>query len=120
VNDAEIAPSLAVSESRIGANGTTAEISNDCVTSVATVKFEVDPEEATSVHVPELTIVTESPDTVHTFAVWLVNTGVKPESTDGARVKAVVEKLRSAGSANVTSCARFATVIVTSFDVASL
>ena len=35
VNDAEIAPSLAVSESRIGAYGTTAVISNVCVTSVA-------------------------------------------------------------------------------------
>ena len=35
VNDAEIAPSLAVSESRIGAYGTTAVISNICVTSVA-------------------------------------------------------------------------------------
>ena len=35
VNDAEIAPSLAVSESRIGANGTTAVITNDRVTSVA-------------------------------------------------------------------------------------
>ncbi len=69
VNEAEIAPSLAVSESRIGANGTTAEITNDCVTSVAAVKFEVDPEEATSVQVPELTIVTERPLTVHTFVV---------------------------------------------------
>ena len=35
VNDTEIAPSLAVSDSRIGAYGTTGEISNDCVTSVA-------------------------------------------------------------------------------------
>ena len=69
VNEAEIAPSLAVSESKIGAYGTTAEISNDCVTSVAAVKFAVDAEVAVSVQVPELTIETERPLTVHTFVV---------------------------------------------------
>ena len=54
-------------------------------------------------HVPESRIVTVRPETVHTFAVWLVRTGVSPESTDGARVNAVVEKLRSAGLAKVTT-----------------
>ena len=52
--------------------------------------------------VPESRIVTERPETVHTFAVWLVRTGVNPESTEGARVNAVVEKLRSAGFVKVT------------------
>ena len=39
---------------------------------------------------------------MHTFAVWLVRTGVSPESTEGARVNGVVEKLRSAGLVKVT------------------
>ena len=54
-------------------------------------------------HVPESTIVTDMPVTVHTFAVWLVRTGVNPESTEGVRVNAVVEKLRSAGLVKVTT-----------------
>ena len=39
---------------------------------------------------------------MHTFAVWLVRIGVSPESTEGARVNDVVEKLRSAGLVKVT------------------
>ena len=71
-------------------------------------------------HVPELTIVTVIPETVHTFVVWLASVGVLPESTEGARSNNVVEKFRSSGWANTMAWARRVTVMVMLLDVAAL
>ena len=119
VNSTEIARSLAVSWVMVGAYGKTAEISKDCVTSVAALKFAEEPREAVNVHVPEKTMVTVVPDTVHTLVVDEASVTASPEVDVGPTVNVDVEKLRSAGSAKVIVWLALVTVMVMVLDVAS-
>ena len=114
-----MARSLAVSWVIVGANGATAVMSNDWVTSVAALWFALEPREAVRVQVPENTIVTELSATVQTAGVELATVTARPDVDVGATENGVVEKLRSAGSAKVIVWSAFVTVIVIVFEVAS-
>ena len=94
-------------------------IVKDCVTSTAALWLALEPRVAVKVQVPEKTIVTEPPETVQTLGVELATVTASPEVDVGATENGVVEKFRSAGSANVIVWSAFVTVIVIVFEVAS-
>ena len=89
------------------------------MTSVAALKFAEEPREAVNVHVPEKTMVTVVPDTVHTLVVDEARVTASPEDDVGPTVNVDVEKLRSAGSAKVIVWLALVTVMVMVLDVAS-
>jgi hypothetical protein len=67
---------------------------------------------ATSVQVPDDTIVTESEDTVQTDVVDDEMVGVSPEDAVGLIENGVPDHVRSAGAVKVTEFEAFATVTV--------
>jgi len=64
------------------------------------------------VHDPAITIVTVTPDTVHTLVVDDITVGVSPEVADTETSNVVADHVFVPGSVNVTVFAPLVTVIV--------
>ena len=72
---------------------------------------------AVSVHDPALTIVTVTPDTVHTSVVDDVTVGLSPEVADVVTSKVVADQVLVPGSVKLIVFDAFDTVIVSEVEV---
>ena len=72
---------------------------------------------AVSVHEPDLTIVTVTPDTVHTSVVDDVTAGLSPEVADVVTSKVVSDQVLVPGSVKLIVFEAFDTVTVSEVEV---